>query len=291
MVKSISKKTNSRSSREILIDILSQEWPLSAKELHNRVCKESGVAVSYQAIHKLVNTLEDENVLLKQGKSYQLDSVWIEKQESYFCGIKKGYQNKVGGYEGVSPNVEQAKIVFDDYSRFCVETAVILAKQKFIGNGPNIGVGIFSHTWWPLRFNFRDFEVFIKMAKSMEKTYAIVRSDSPLDHWLGKQWQMGGFGEIKLGKEISGINQDVLVHGDSVWQISFSKELEELRDEIYGRTSDLNGLFKEYFLHPKSKIPHTVEITLTRNSIFAESMRKNILSYFNGGVNDDTEDI
>jgi len=270
------------SSRELIVDFLSREWPLSINELHKRVCKAKENSVTYQAVQKIVSQLAEERVLIKHGKTFQLNPDWLEKKKQHYALVYTNYAKKVGGYELVPSNAIETTIVFDDISRFCVETADVLAKGTFRGNGPNTGFGIISHVYWPLKFNFRDFEVFLRMTKNLDETYAIVRGNAPLDKWLKEQWHRSGFGHVKLGINADGIKEDILVHGDTVWEINYSKETKKLLDEIYNRTRDLTTLFQEYFIRPKKEKQQHIEVKLTRNPVFAELMRKKIMAHFEG---------
>ena len=270
------------SSKDLIIAILSREWPLSTKELHHKMLKETKNNVTYQAVHKLVTLLESEKVVVKNGKTYQLGIEWLRQRKYYYETIYNKYTQNSLGYDDVPKNFNEFTLVFNDISKFCVETARVIAEKKFVGNGPNIGVGVLTHVWWPLEFNFPDFRIFMRMTKNVDATYALVRNDAPLDRWLEGQWYKGGFGHVKLRVNVDGIKEDIIVHGDTVWQVNYSEETKQLLDRIYTRARDLTGLFREYFFSPEKETQQYIEVKLTRNPMFAELMRKKILEYFNG---------
>ena len=69
------------STRDAIIAILSREWPLSAKELYNRVKRENtGSAVSYQAVHKMIKQLLGQQ--MRSGKEDKPEPKSDEPTES-----------------------------------------------------------------------------------------------------------------------------------------------------------------------------------------------------------------
>ena len=68
---------NSDSSRDLILKILSEEWPLSAKEVYSRVSKVSSKEISYQAIHKTLISLVEENIIEKEDGKYLVSLSWV----------------------------------------------------------------------------------------------------------------------------------------------------------------------------------------------------------------------
>ena len=68
---------DSDSSKDLILRILSEEWPLSAKEIFSKVSKISSKDISYQAIHKTLNSLVEENIVQKVEGKYLLSLSWV----------------------------------------------------------------------------------------------------------------------------------------------------------------------------------------------------------------------
>ena len=49
--------TKDKSTKDVIIEILSSEWPLSLNKIYYKIKKKYGINVNYQAIHKAVNEL------------------------------------------------------------------------------------------------------------------------------------------------------------------------------------------------------------------------------------------
>lgn len=266
------------STREQIILLLSQEWPLSVKSICNKVGKDSGI--SYQAVHKIIKQLEQAGTIVQTGRDYKLSNGWISGLRKFSESVGERYSKTQGKYE-IKPGFEgKVSMHFDDYSNFIVIMADILERRILVGKGPNIGTGIFRHVMWPLRFSFSDFELFRKMTKSIPETFLLVKHDTPLDKWIKKEWIKGGYGPIMLGVAFEGIDDDFIIHGDSVVQVKYSEDTKKAIDAVYKRCANLTDIFKEYFTGTLSKRKSNIDVTITKNPELAAVMRNQILSHF-----------
>ena len=75
--------TKDKSTKKIIIDILSSEWPLSLSKIYYKIKKKYGLGITYQAVHKAINELTGERILKKEKKEYQLSIDWINKIENF----------------------------------------------------------------------------------------------------------------------------------------------------------------------------------------------------------------
>lgn len=81
-------------TRELVIHILSDTWPLSAKKIYNIMRKEHGHSVSYQAVHKVLKEMTEASLLERKDRLYQLDSGWIKNLKGFSCKLEKMYKIK-----------------------------------------------------------------------------------------------------------------------------------------------------------------------------------------------------
>jgi hypothetical protein len=85
---------NDRTVAELAVLILSREWPLPLKSLHWRVAKEHGKEVTFQATHKALNRLVDQNILVKDERNYKLNIEWLEQLARFGAQTKQAYCEK-----------------------------------------------------------------------------------------------------------------------------------------------------------------------------------------------------
>ena len=118
------------STRDSIVSILKSEWPLSLKEIHNRIVKEAAAPVSYQAVHKAVSLLEADGTLEKTVGKYRISQGYVEGLEKTCRELKEAYSVKQS-----SDALEFKQMLFDnmiDLGRFIVEkTCGRLRKNHF----------------------------------------------------------------------------------------------------------------------------------------------------------------
>ena len=73
------------------VEILSMEWPLSLKALHYLLSKKYALNVSYQAVHKAVNQLIEDQIIEKEGRFYCLSTIWISKVKNFGVETELAY--------------------------------------------------------------------------------------------------------------------------------------------------------------------------------------------------------
>ena len=70
--------------KDLIFTILTQEEDLSLIELTNIIKNQYVLNVTYQAVRKAVNTLEQQDILFKKGKKYSLNKEWVLKTKAFF---------------------------------------------------------------------------------------------------------------------------------------------------------------------------------------------------------------
>ena len=84
------KNLNKKSTKDLIIDILSYSWPLTTRKIYNLI-KRKGLSVTYQAVHKSIKELLDQGIVIKQNKEYQLNIEWIKKRHEFIEKLKYAY--------------------------------------------------------------------------------------------------------------------------------------------------------------------------------------------------------
>lgn len=79
---------DTKTTKGQIIYCLSNEWPLSAKELHKAIRKKFERGITYQAVHKVVKELVNEKVLEKKERGYSLSTVWVDRMGEFLKNVK-----------------------------------------------------------------------------------------------------------------------------------------------------------------------------------------------------------
>lgn len=202
-------KNIEKSTKSLIKEILGKDFPLTLKQIHNKIIKN----ISYQAVHKIIKELIRENIVEKIDKQYFLNKNWVKEQTDSFS---KYYSN----YFNISYNPNQ----LDDKSKiqmfrfytlrevldFIVNTYV---KTK-IEDDNNIYVSVRRlHPLIP--------PTLIQVIKKLQKNnqiYIICKNKAFTDRWAAKLYSSLGV-KVKIGVDIP-LHNAICV-GDSILQYFF----------------------------------------------------------------------
>ena len=273
---------NATSTREKIISILAADWPLTGKEIYNKLSKENGFTATYQAVHKTVSQMAETRVLSKIGSQYQLDKDWIENLHQFSKNLKTAYIEN-----GKRPELNQelngtTKWIFDNYSEMCVELAKLFASRKLVGNNKSEGIGVMRHCPWTLEFKFIDFNLVRDMMKNNSGGYMISQENTPFDRWVKKQFLAAGGNGVLLGQTNLNLKKDLIIHGEYILEIQYSEKMKKDLDEIYSKIENLGDLFKLYVGNSVPQDQGKIEVTFTRNPTLAALMRSQFVEKYFG---------
>ncbi|MDO8647408.1 MAG: hypothetical protein Q7R70_03260 [Candidatus Diapherotrites archaeon] len=76
-----------------IIAVLSEEWPLNAKEVYHKVQRNLGRNLSYQAIHKCLTVLLDDGIITKKEREYSLNPIWLKEINAFTRRVLENYES------------------------------------------------------------------------------------------------------------------------------------------------------------------------------------------------------
>ena len=82
---------NEKPLKNIILDILEKEWPLTAKQIYYTIKKNSSRHLTYQAVFKAVKEMEKKKMLASDKKSYKINIDWLFK-------MREGVERKIHNY-------------------------------------------------------------------------------------------------------------------------------------------------------------------------------------------------
>jgi repressor of nif and glnA expression len=142
-----------KNTKDLILEILCKEWPLTAKSIYGRV-KKCGVDVTYQAVHKTIRNLAEHEVITKTSKGYQLNEEWIKNMHDFSEKLKKSYrEHEVTEYSKFPQTVtfetqiDMGKFLLDlleknilgDFKDICCNWSFVWSHYPFLKkNTPNL---------------------------------------------------------------------------------------------------------------------------------------------------------
>lgn len=212
------------STKEKIIELLSKNWPLSAKKIYNQLQKEYHISITYQATHKALKELFESKVLERQKEGYLLNKEWAKKLESFSGKIKNELEQENNNREIKTIQ----KLKFDTHREF-IKYQIdlmedILKKEKKLEV-----VFHYRHMPYPHVMSSEEIK---RMKQIMPKLKWTIKSrkDTPMGRWCAKQWEKMGI-KTEVGTDISADRMMFL--NDYILLIYTSKESLKEWDKSY----------------------------------------------------------
>ncbi|VVC03637.1 FIST N domain protein [Candidatus Burarchaeum australiense] len=89
------------SLRTLVIQTLSDDWPLNGRQVYLAVKEKFSISPTYQGVHKVLRQLLDDGVLSYKDKKYQLNTNWIKEMKQFGEDIERKYSGRKGSLKYV----------------------------------------------------------------------------------------------------------------------------------------------------------------------------------------------
>ena len=90
------------SLKQKIVQILSDEETLTAKQLHSKLQRQFSINNSYQATHKMLQNMTTDRILEKKKEGYSLKEEWIEE-------VQKNTEQLVQKIRKKEPKIDDMK--------------------------------------------------------------------------------------------------------------------------------------------------------------------------------------
>jgi DNA-binding PadR family transcriptional regulator len=80
-----------RRVKDAVVGVLSQDWPLSLKQIYFTISRNYPMAVSQQAVYKALKQLVENKVLVKKERKYALSIDWIRSLKELGIRLEEEY--------------------------------------------------------------------------------------------------------------------------------------------------------------------------------------------------------
>ncbi len=268
--------TKEESVRNKIIEILSENWPLKGKQIHNKLQRGYEVSVSYQAVHKQLKQMLEEKILLKNKSGYCINEEWIEKiqknTELMAEKIKGNVKeiNLIEMNEGESINLSFNGIL--DLGWFLIDK---IMKTPNPEKKPGLALWRFCYSLAGL--DEKHLTGF-KEACEMNEWHMFVEEENEADKMFGITLKEYGTKEVKFGvKDCATKLSDKMILGDYITEIIYPKgfrKLWEIQNRLPKKLAKFNlGKHIQLMRIPQPKIT----VIVTKNKRLAEEYRREYL--------------
>ncbi|MDP3882325.1 MAG: hypothetical protein Q8Q31_05600 [Nanoarchaeota archaeon] len=270
--------------KDLVIDILSFEWPLTLSQIHNKVNKSYNCGITCQATYKAITELVNENVISKQDKTYQINLEWVEKLREFSVHIEKNYRgnNKVPLVEGVLKIKTENNITILTFNSLIEmdKMWINIKKEYYKKNIPKGDITLWegNHCWWLLVYPELEYSEIELMKKKGVSHYMINHGSTNLDKWAKSFYERAGV-KFKISKETS--YSDIAVFGDTIMQVSLPSDLRDNIEEIYKKCGNNSTVDIPSFIKSILNKKTSINLILSKNKDIAEQLKKKAKNEFN----------
>lgn len=262
-----------RDASSIIVKALSKKQGMNAKQVYNSIKEGENRDFSYQAIHKALQKLQKESIVVKIGPNYFLSQNWLENIKQFAESSKLNPEKSILFENTTWPKnlqfstlIELAYFLFNSVSEIYANS-----KEKKTA-------AVHLRRSWPwMFFNREEYAQLVYLFKS-RKRFVLVNKDLFADRFLGSFYEKLGT-QIKYGVACAN-DCDVQVENDYIFYIYYAPELKKKLDAVYEKIGkekdaalpDLFSLVHNY----KNKI----NVVLNKNESIAEQIRRETIEHF-----------
>ncbi len=273
-----------KTGKDIVFSILSQQQPLSAIEIVRVARREYHVGLTYQAIKKAIDALVDQGVLGKEERVYRINKKWLMNVKETVDRLLTSYDS---GKQIKSFTTDFAK---DQYAVYTLSSLfeldnfwddiLIYLTHHLQASEHRSFVAQVHYSWWLLINLGRETKLFEGFIKEKIPCYNSVLCNTALNKWAERSYKGMGV-RFKLGsqKPVEEELVDVNVVGDSVIQVHYPCEIVAQLVAFYKKYTTT----QEMSLKEITQIVHTpceIKFTVFKNREIAQSLREKYLKRF-----------
>lgn len=266
--------TNSSTTKEKIINLLSEKWPLTTKEIFSSLKKYFSLNISYQAIYKTIKYLVEEKILVKTLNGYSLSSEWIEKTKKFSLGLEEKYLKSSEYSVQENLNKEFFQLNFDtpmQMGRFLL---------KFLEECPNPKnepvIFFWYHAWPIIAFSDEEIKRLQKIVKNTSY-YILSAFDTPIDNITLSAFKE--FGATIILEPQQSFDPEHIVIGGFVLTFFFDFQEKKLWNEMCLSTKDFTQFNLLDLIRRVSEKPFKITTIGSKNPLVAQELRKQITKY------------
>jgi len=212
-------------TKENIIEILTEKWPLTAKKIYRTLTKTYHISLTYQAAYKALQELTENKILEKRKTGYIINKEWIKRLGQFSEKMKSDLESV--NKKRISKTMQ--KITFDqhvDFIKFNTDFIEKLVKKE---KKANLNY-YFRHVPYPHTLSKEDIEKLEPIFHKIRWTI-MAKSATLLDKWCAKQWRRLGI-KVKIGCDIP-TDTMLFVMNDYIMSLYLPKKAVKEWDKIF----------------------------------------------------------
>lgn len=268
------------STKDMIIMILSEEFPLTLPKIKNILQKKYQKTISYQGIYKELNLMIEKKIIIKEDKSYLLNKEWILNLNKYSKELYAKYNNSLTEISynkllKLSKEGESVILEFNDlfeHDKFFID--LLYYFNNYIPKEEPILMH-YTNNWWPFLYGREEIEI---LSNLQSPFYTLCTPKSELDNWACDF-------ENKIGLKVKMIDKKTAfwnfnLFGPYVINYIVDEKIIKLMNDYFKKHKNLKDL-DLHKLHNILKVKGNFKIIFMINSEIRKNILKEIEVHFN----------
>ena len=270
IIRSLLPKLTPKTVKEKIIVILSSEFPLTIKELKIKIKHSFNQSVSYQSVHKELNQLMSEEIIIGKEKKYLLNIEWIRQVGLFSDLIISNYtserKHSINKLLELKKDGDSVSFDFESYSEVDSYFLQLLEYFNEFFDPKTKILHHYPHSWWPLLYPLREKKVLKKLKSDF---YCVCSSNTAIDKYC--QAYNNAIGIKAIHSKDQKLHWNVNLFGDLIFTYYSDPEISKEVSKFFSKHKDFKTL-------DLKKLADLVErkgrfrILVVKDSIFARNV-------------------
>lgn len=270
---------DTNSTKEKIIELLSYNWPLSLRKIYYLLKKE-GITITYQAVHKAIHQLLEDNKLKKTDEGYIINLIWIKGIHDKTEIIRVNYFSKKRSFltTGNTGKEEIQTFIFTTW--FDLEKYLYYLQKKTLKSSidkRSICVH-HHHEWRPLFYLRAEYNWIVKLQSLGYDMYTICAGKTILDKWSKKFYESLG-NKLLMGISLNGPSE-LIVFSDLVIEVYIPFEILEKFDNYLKKIKSIEELDHTWLIKNIFEKEIEIKVVVHKDKTLSDEVRKHIMSHF-----------
>ena len=182
IIRALLPKLIPKTVKEKIIVLLASEFPLTVKDLKLKIKTNFSESVSYQSVHKELNHLITDEIIICDNKKYLLNIEWIKQVGLFSDLILSNYtsqkKHSINKLLELKNDGDSLSFDFESYAQLDTYFLELIDYfNEFFEKDKKILMH-YTHNWWPLVYPLREKGV---VSKLKSEIYGVCGANSNID--------------------------------------------------------------------------------------------------------------
>lgn len=184
IIRALLPKLAPKTVKEKIIVLLASEFPLTVKDLKLKIKSNFNVSVSYQSVHKELNHLMTDEIIINDNKKYLLNVEWIKQVGLFSDLIVSNYtsqkKHSINKLLELKNDGDSLSFDFESYAQLDNYFLELLDYFNEFFEKDKTLLMHYTHSWWPLLYPLREKQV---VGKLKSRFYGIHGAKTVIDKY------------------------------------------------------------------------------------------------------------